>query len=67
MNVSSLGVVGLRVVDHEPEISLKACPVFVKTVVELRTHGTQIHRVLDDLEVTGWILINLRPQTTSDP
>ena len=54
MNVSSWGVVGLRVVDHKPEISLEAGPVFVKAAVELGTHSTQVHRVLDNLEVTKW-------------
>jgi len=62
MNVSSLGIVGLRVVDHEPEISLEAAPVFVKATVKLRTHGTQVHRVLDDLEVTKWSLVSVGTQ-----
>jgi len=62
VNVSSWGVVGLRVVDHEPEISLEAGPVFVKATVELGTHGAQIHRVLDDLEVTRWTSVNVGAQ-----
>lgn len=62
MNVSSRRVVSLRVVNHEPEISLEAGPVFVKTVVELCAHGTQIHRVPDDLEVTGRISVNVGPR-----
>ena len=66
VDVSSWGIVGPRVVDHEPEISLEAGTVFVKAAVELCTHGTQVHRVLDDFEVAGWTLADVSPQI-SDP
>jgi len=61
VNIGSRGVVSLRVVDHEPEISLEDDPVFVDAVVELRTHRTQVHRILYDLKVTGWVLVNVSP------
>jgi len=62
VDVSSWGIVSLRVVDHEPEIGLESSPVLVKAAVELGTHGTQVHRVLDDLEVTRWGLVNVDAQ-----
>ena len=62
VDVSSWGIVGLRVVDHEPEISLEASTVFVEAIVELRTYGAQVHRVLDDSEVAGWTSANVSPQ-----
>lgn len=59
VNVSSRRVVGFGVVNHEPEISFEPGPVFVKAVAELCTHGTQIHRILNDLEVARCILVAL--------
>ena len=61
MDISSWRIVGLRVVDHEPEISLEASTVFIKAAIELRTHGAQVHRVLDDFEIAGWTLANVSP------
>ena len=62
VDVSSWGIVGLRVVDHKPEISLEASTVFIEAIVELRTYGAQVHRVLDDSEVAGWTSANVSPQ-----
>ena len=62
MNISPWGIVGLRVLDHEPEIGLESGPVFVEATVELCTHGTQVHRIFNDLEVTGPMLISVIPQ-----
>ena len=66
VDVSSWRIVCLRVVDHEPKVCLKASTVLVKAAIELRTDGTQVHRVFDDLEVAGWTLANVSPQI-SDP
>jgi len=62
MDVSSWGIVGLRVVDHEPKISLEASTIFVEAAVELRTYGAQVHRVLDEFEVAGWTSANVSPK-----
>jgi hypothetical protein len=62
VNIGSWRIVGLRVVDHKSEISLEAGPIFVKAVAELRTYGTQVYRILDDLEVTKCILVKVGPQ-----
>ena len=61
VNKSSWRIVRLRVVDHKPEISLEARPVFVQAVAELRTHGAQVHWVFYDLEVTIWMLVSVIP------
>ena len=46
-----LHVVRLRIIDHEFEISLKCEPVLVLTGLQLRAHGLEVHRRLDDVEV----------------
>jgi hypothetical protein len=62
VNVCPEGIVGLRIVDHEPEISLESSPVFVEATVEFRAHGTQVHRVLNDLEVTERMVVSVAPR-----
>lgn len=64
--ISPWRVVGLRVVNHEPEISFKSRPVFVEATDKLRAHGTQVHRILNDLEVTEQRFVSVFPWI-SDP
>ena len=45
-------IVRLRIADHQPKIGLKLKTILVLSLLQLRVHCAQVHRGLDDVEVT---------------
>ena len=49
---STRHVVRFRVADHETEVCFECKAFFIHSSLELSGHSADIHRVLDDLEIT---------------
>ena len=62
MGVATCSVVRLRILDHEMEVAFVLGPLFILARIRLGTYRTQIHRILDDIEVaiTRELALSLR-------
>ena len=62
MGVATCSVICLRILDHEMEVAFELGPLFILARIQLGTYRTQIHRILDDVEVaiTQELALSLR-------